>query len=236
MRAAWTAAVFIACACAKGPPPAPPSAEPEPTPAPPAPAPLADAAAPTATSPTADAGPDQADTEPEAADPDASAVAWPPGPIEGAPRSKIGLINLVDERLRKGELASIPDGTYLASLCQDRTNPVLYGPLKEDLDACQALTDWSRAKRAVLNFGTTSRPFGDGCEMLTRLEPSELFYAVGDEVYKVKLQTVSYGGGHAVIDLRCTKKGGSARDFDKARANCPGRPWTRVTQAGGKCP
>ena len=116
MRAAWAIALFSACACAKGPPPAPPAAEPETRPPP--------SAAIESVEPTADAAEDVAPATPDAApaaeDSDASRPAWPPGPLEGSAPSKIGLINLVDERLRKGELASIPDGTSSGRRCGKR--------------------------------------------------------------------------------------------------------------------
>jgi hypothetical protein len=101
---------------------------------------------------------------------------------------------------------------------------------------CHWLVDWKHARRLVLNFGTRKSPVGAQCAGLNRLEKSELFYAIGDSVYKLSLHAVSSPEGYAAESVTCLKKRGSPRDFHRLRVNCPGRAWTRVTQSDGQCP
>jgi len=163
----------------------------------------------------------------------------PPFDPRSAPRSKIELIDALDQRLR-GQDAQLPDGQPLVDDCRGRSEDAATPSMSESLLAalgeCKALTDYKHARRLALNFGTREEPYDARCAELLRLEKSELFYGVGDEVFKVTLHAVALRGGYAVRALRCTKKGGSPRDFDRLRVNCPGRPWFRVTQSGGVCP
>lgn len=193
-----------------------------------------------ASSAGADAAVALPDAAPDVASDVSLALAAPVPEVDfaKAPRSKMALIAALDRGLRSGDrtalLASVPDASQWAAAC--RGNDASAPSLREALLACEALGDWKGARRAVLNFGTRRSPFDERCPGLERLEKSELFYAAGDEVWKVTLHAVARGSGHAAVRIRCVKKGGSPRDFERFRPNCPGRPWTRVTQSGGSCP
>jgi hypothetical protein len=238
MSARWIALSLAAIAGACQPAPATHSVSP-PSPAEPASTPAivrADAAVADAASAPADA----LSALPDAADDVAPTRAAPRPEIDfaSAPRSKIALIDALDRGLRSGDretlLASVPDASGFVAACRgwDASAP----SVGEALLACETLGDWKLARRAVLNFGTRRSPYAERCPGLERLEKSELFYAVGDEVWKVTLHAVALGGGHAAFRVQCVKKGGSARDVQRFRENCPGRAWSRVTQSGGRCP
>jgi hypothetical protein len=157
-----------------------------------------------------------------------------------APRTKIALVDALDHQLRTVEPddtpSVVPDGRPLVDDCRPRAPDADRGWLRQSLLECRALTQWKSSRRLALNFGTRDEPYDDRCPDLRRLEKSELYYAVGNEVFKVTLQAVSFRGGHAATAVRCSKKRGSAGDFERLRVNCPGRPWRRVTQSDGRCP
>lgn len=192
----------------------------------------------------------------EAPLPAPTASVAPLGPFDVArlPKTKLALIQSVDSALRSGDAARLgevsldaravdehcpaqPAGSTLASELErgrERT--------AEGFAECLALVDWSKARYLVLNYGSRLMGADETCPGWSRHESSELFYGVGDEVYKVKL-----GGaratprGHALGgSIRCSKKGGSADEMLQGAGRfgqtCPGQPWPVLTQVRGPCP
>jgi hypothetical protein len=109
---------------------------------------------------------------------------------------------------------------------------------------CLALADWSEAERLALNYGShTSRVDSICAHDYLEHESSELFYAIGDTVYKVKIyDAIAGAGGHALSGrIRCSKKRpGSAEEakrlMHRLGTHCPGVPWPRLSQIRGRCP
>lgn len=170
------------------------------------------------------------------------------------PKTKLALIQSVDSALRSGDAARLGevflDARAVAEHCPTQpAGSTLASELERDRERaaeafaeCLALVDWSQARYLVLNYGSRLMGADETCPGWSRHESSELFYAVGDEVYKVKL-----GGaratprGHALGgSIRCSKKCGSADDMLPAAGRfgqpCPGQPWPVLTQVRGPCP
>jgi hypothetical protein len=96
----------------------------------------------------------------------------------------------------------------------------------------------------VLNYGSRLTGADDECPSWSHHESSELYYAVGEEVYKVSLHGArAIRGGHALGgSIRCSKKRGSAKEMLEVSGRlglgqtCPGQPWPLLTQVRGRCP
>lgn len=170
----------------------------------------------------------------------------------------MALIMAVDRALRNADAAALgalwlDDGPF-GRLC-----PGLKAADRADLETeqrrrreqgetqvaeCLALTDWSQAQRLVLNYGSHTRRAEPVCSyQYLEHENAELFYVVGDTVYKVKLyDAVTFQGWHALGHrIRCSKKkpGSAAKAEQVARrlgTACPGLPWPALTQIRGSCP
>jgi hypothetical protein len=186
--------------------------------------------------------------------PDVTVTALGQFDVTRLAKTKLALIQFFDAALRAGDAARLGevflDARAVTSQCPaEQAGTTLVDTVERDrqraADAfaeCLALVDWSNARPLVLNYGSKLLGADERCPAWRRHESSELFFAVGDEVYKVKLNGAwATPRGHALGgSIRCSKKPGSAdemlrlsRRFGKP---CPGQPWPVLTQVRGPCP
>ena len=171
------------------------------------------------------------------------------------PRTKMGLIMAVDEVLRTGDAKQLArlwlDAATLGRHCGRMAPDALAEPQQSFEDArrraashladCLALTDWRPAERLALNYGSDVHDPPPGCDLRSH-EKSELYYGIGNSVFKVTMSgAVVIAGRHGLGGgLRCTKKRGSAADMRSFAARlgrrCPRLPWRAITQARHGCP
>lgn len=192
----------------------------------------------------------------DAPTPTPAVSAAPLGPFDASrtPKTKLALIQAVDAALRAADPARLGelflDAGAVAKQCPTQSAEAT---LAEDLERararaadafaeCLRLVDWSKAEYLILNYGSRLMGADDTCPSWSRHESSELFYVVGDEVYKVKLSGArATRGGHALGgSIRCSKKRGSAAEMrpvgSRFGQTCPGQPWPLLTQVRGACP
>jgi hypothetical protein len=167
----------------------------------------------------------------------------------------MALIMAVDQALRTGDVSSL-GRHWLDAAAAERACPG--GPGEErahrraaaddsrqraaaDLAECAALTRWSAAERVILNYGSKIDQPAPHCTLRGQ-EKSELFYAVGEEVFKVTIRGAYVLGDRQALgsSVRCVKKQDSAAEMKRLGPriglHCPRLPWLVITQARQGCP
>ena len=168
------------------------------------------------------------------------------------PESKLELIERAESAIHSGSEADFMklffDPALVDELCPS-LSPEARSELKRDSEEnrqraraafreCSDLVDWSESRRLALNYGRRAWPAKEGCyPEWQELEDSEMYYAVGERVYKVKLYDgYRVGQRHGILrPPRCVAK----RPDDKAskmegfQTRCRAPGWPAVTQATG---